>query len=76
MQDEIKDVIADVLGVSVASLADDLAPGDIPEWDSLRHVMVLTALEKAFNIKFRREELLDVEDLSELVALVEEKAQS
>ncbi len=75
MQDEIKDVIADVLGVSVASLTDDLAPGDIPEWDSLRHVMVLTALEKTFNIKFQREELLDVEDLSELVALVEEKAQ-
>ena len=75
MQDEIKDVIADVLGGSVASLADDLAPGDIPEWDSLRHVMVLTALEKAFNIKFRREELVDDEDWPELGAQVGEKGE-
>lgn len=73
MESEIKDVIADVLGVSVATLTDDLAPGDIPEWDSLRHMMLITALEKAYAIKFRREELVDVEDLADLVALVEEK---
>lgn len=73
MEEEIKAVIADVLGVEMGALTDDLAPGDIPEWDSLRHMMLITALEKAYAIKFRREELVDVEDLADLVALVEEK---
>ena len=73
MEKEIKSVIADVLGVEMGVLTDDLAPGDIPEWDSLRHMMILTALEKAYHMKFQREELVDVEDLADLVALVEEK---
>lgn len=73
MADDIKELVAGILGVEVETLTDDLAAGDIPEWDSLRHMMILTALEKEYGFKFCREELIDIEDLADLIALVEEK---
>ena len=52
---------------------DDLAVGDIPEWDSLHHMMIITGLQKEFGVEFQREELIDIENVADLVALVEEK---
>ncbi len=66
--------MAEILNVDVAVLDDDLAIGDIPEWDSLRHMMIITALGKEFHIAFSREDLAELEDVSDIVTLVCEKA--
>ena len=73
MDKRIKAFIAGVLKVGTDVVDDDLAVGDIPEWDSLHHMMIITGLQKEFGIEFRREELIDVESVTDLVALVEEK---
>ena len=41
----IKQIIAETLKVSLESISDDLALGDIPEWDSLAHVRIIGELE-------------------------------
>lgn len=73
MDKRIKAFIAGVLKVGTDVVDDDLAVGDIPEWDSLHHMMIITGLQKEFGIEFQREELIDVENVADLVALVEEK---
>lgn len=73
MSDKVKEFIAQVLKVEASKVADDLSVGDIPEWDSLHHMMIITGLQKEFGIEFQREELIDVENVADLVALVEEK---
>jgi len=72
MKEKIKDLMADILKVDVAVLSDDLEVGDIQEWDSMHHMMIITGLEKEFGIKFQREELADIENVGDIVSLVEE----
>lgn len=73
MDKRIKAFLAKILKVAESVVDDDLAVGDIPEWDSLHHMMIITGLQKEFDIVFQREELIDVENVADLVALVEEK---
>lgn len=73
MSNKVKEFIAQVLKVEVSSVVDDLSVGDIPEWDSLHHMMIITGLQKEFGVEFQREELIDIENVADLIALVDEK---
>lgn len=73
MKDRIKDLMAGILKVDVSMLGDDLEIGDIQEWDSMHHMMIITGIEKEFGIKFQREELVDLENVADIIALVEDK---
>ena len=72
-EEKVKEIIADVLNVPMSSVEDDLAVGDIPEWDSLRHLTIISTLAKEFSIEFSREELVEIEDVSDIVNLVVDK---
>lgn len=73
IQEEVIKLIAKVLEVSVAEIDEDTAIGDIPVWDSLRHVMIISALEQHFSIQFEPEVIMDMEDVSDIVAAIEER---
>lgn len=74
MENKIIEIIAKVLEVSIADVELDTEIGDLPEWDSLHHLMIVKALEREFNIKFSMEDLSDLEDVSDIIALVKEMA--
>lgn len=73
MKDRIKDLMAGILKVDVSVLDDNLEIGDIQEWDSMHHMMIITGIEKEFGIKFQREELVDLENVGDIIAIVEDK---
>ena len=73
MKEKIKDIMANILKVDVDRLDDDLEIGEIQEWDSLHHMMLITGIEKELGIKFLREELIDLENVGDIVSLVEDK---
>lgn len=73
MKDRIIDLMAGILKVETSVLDDDLEIGDIQEWDSMHHMMIITGIEKEFGIKFQREELIDLETVADIVTLVEGK---
>jgi acyl carrier protein len=73
MNAKVKEIMSGILKVDISVLDDDLEIGDIQEWDSLRHMMIVTALEKEFGIKFQREELVDLENVRDIIDLVENK---
>lgn len=74
VKESVKGIMAGILNVDAAVLDDNLEVGAIREWDSMHHVMIITSLEKEFGIKFQREELADMENVGDIVALVEDKA--
>jgi len=55
MQKEIFPIIADLisqtLGVSRDQVTNELAYGDLPEWDSMGHMNLMMALEEKFGIQ-------------------------
>ena len=48
----------------------EVAPGSIPQWDSLGHVSLINAIEKAFEIQFTPDEVAEIESLESLKTVV------
>jgi len=46
---------------------------DISEWDSLRHIRLIIAVEKEYAIKFLTSEVNDFKNVGELVAMINAK---
>jgi acyl carrier protein len=47
-----------------------LAAKDVPEWDSLIHISILLAVEKAFGIRFRVGEVEATKNVGEFADLI------
>ena len=54
-------------------LNDDITADDIDEWDSLSHIQLMLAIEKAFEIKFTSREMKELADVGEMVSCIKSK---
>ncbi|MFZ4672160.1 MAG: acyl carrier protein [Flavobacterium sp.] len=73
LEKKIIKIIAESLEVSEDQITEDTAIGDIPEWNSLGHIVLISSLEKEFSINFDPEIIMDLEDVSDIVAAIEER---
>ncbi|NVN94339.1 MAG: acyl carrier protein [Bacteroidetes bacterium] len=73
IQENVVNLIARVLEVTPEKINEDTAIGDIPSWDSLRHVTIIIELEKHFKVNFEPEIIMNMEDVSDIVAAIEER---
>ena len=48
-------------------------PKDVPAWDSMGHVALVSALEQAFGLNFDVDEVMDMENVRQIVRIVEAK---
>jgi acyl carrier protein len=46
---------------------------DVPGWDSLSHLQILSGVEKEFSIRFASLEIMRLKNIGELQALVDRK---
>lgn len=67
---KVEEVFRDVLDNEEITLAETTTANDIEEWDSLTHVELVRAVEKAFGIRFTSAEILSWKNVGEMVASV------
>jgi len=60
-------------GIDPQTVTIESTPADIPEWDSMGHVVLASSLESAFGLTFEVEELMEMEDVKKIVEVVESK---
>ncbi len=60
MEEKIKKVMASVFGVDVKAISNTASPDTIPNWDSLRHMNLILALEEEFNVEFTDEQTVEI----------------
>lgn len=72
MEEKIIALIARVLNVPTNEFEMDTEIGDLDEWDSLHNVEIIAQLEKEFNVKITSDMIMDLEDVSDIVALIED----
>lgn len=63
----VQDIYRDVLDDEDIILSDATTADDIEEWDSLSHIQLIVAIEKAFKIKFSSKEILSWKNVGELI---------
>lgn len=54
---DVKNLVASSLGISEENVGDQLAYGDVPEWDSMGHMDVMMALEEHFGVEITTESI-------------------
>jgi acyl carrier protein len=52
MSDQIKAIMAQIFGVSAESIISTSSPESIPQWDSLKHMQLIMALEDELEMQF------------------------
>jgi acyl carrier protein len=70
----LTEVFRDVIGDPKIVLEATTSAKDIPDWDSITHVLLMVAVEKKFGVKFTASEIQSLQNVGELVALLERKS--
>ncbi len=73
MRDQIIELMSSVFGVDRSEIAAGVVFGKFVQWDSLRHMTLVVALEEEFNVTFTDEEITDMLSLDLIVETLESK---
>jgi len=73
ISDRLKATILKTLQLDDWDINEETLAYEVPGWDSLNHVAVLCAVEKAFGIRFQSSEVVNLQNIGELQMLVNEK---
>lgn len=71
--EKLNEIFIDVLDLDECELTDETSANDIEEWDSLSHIQLIVAIEKALKIKFSSLEIMKWKNVGEMVDSIEEK---
>tara|TARA_B100000780_G_C20819033_1_gene325424 strand:+ start:296 stop:532 length:237 start_codon:yes stop_codon:yes gene_type:complete len=64
-------IISEAIEVETNKIDEDTAIGDFPNWDSMGQLVIITSLEKEFDIKFDPEDMMDMEDVGDMIEAIE-----
>jgi acyl carrier protein len=62
LDERLKKVFVEVMGISAEQYHPTLTPAEVPSWDSLGHVQLVTGLQKEFGIELDVSEIMEMED--------------
>ena len=72
-KEQVYAAIAEVLEVDVANLSDDSGPEELEQWDSLSHISLVAAIEKAFSLSVPPDVAIDFDTIGDIVVWVKGK---
>ena len=64
--ESLKELTARVLGVDKSIINDDSSPENIESWDSFNALMLVSELEKKFNVNFSMDEVMAVKRFNDI----------
>ena len=80
IREKLKNILQQVLDQEIDRLTDDMAATDFPDWDSLAHLNIVVAIERAFHIRFAAAEISKLkqpgQNIGSFLGLIAQKAPS
>jgi len=59
--------MASIFEVSVNDINEDSSPDTIENWDSLRHMNLITVLEEEFDIRFNDDQIIEMLNFEQVI---------
>ena len=73
LRDRLTSVFRDVFDDPSIAIVDGMTAADVDGWDSLTHVTLIVAAEKAFDVKFSTRDIQSLQNVGGFVALIRKK---
>jgi acyl carrier protein len=70
---KLKSVFQEVLEENDITITREMTAQDIEKWDSLRHIQLISEVERAFKIKFKLREVVSMKNVGDLIDLIHTK---
>jgi acyl carrier protein len=70
---EIQEIFRDIFDDPTLVITRDSNASTVPDWDSLAHVNLVTAIEKKYKIRFALGELEELKNVGDMIDLIEAK---
>ena len=71
--DRLKKTILRQLELDDWEVTDETTASEVPGWDSLSHVKIITAVESEYHIRFQTMEIIRLKNIGQLQSLVDKK---
>jgi len=72
--EKLEKIFSTVFGKESIVLSRTTTAGDISEWNSLNHMILISEVETAFNLKFKLKELNKMQNVGDLIDLIISKS--
>tara|TARA_B100000963_G_scaffold137085_1_gene119283 strand:+ start:2786 stop:3034 length:249 start_codon:yes stop_codon:yes gene_type:complete len=69
----LKEILCSILEHENFEIKNELKAKDVDGWDSLSHMLIISEIEKKFDIKFKLKELNKINNLGNLLELIKSK---
>lgn len=73
IKEKIRTILVAILKHENFEMKDELSAPDVDGWDSLTHMVIITEIEKHFQVHFKLKELNKLNNLGNLVDLIQSK---
>lgn len=67
---QLQTIAADTFGCAPSQFQEATTAADIDKWDSLRHLIFISAAEQAFNIEFDIDDISGLTRVADLVTVI------
>ena len=71
--EKLQSILISVLKLDSVIINDDLSAANVDGWDSLTHMVIITEIEKRFEVQFKIRELNKLTNMGNLIALIASK---
>ena len=73
MEKKLRKIMSQILSIKEDEITSNSSPDNIPEWDSLKHMNLILAIEQEFNINFEDEEIIQMLSFEIILEFIKEK---
>lgn len=68
---KIIDIISDILNIKKKKISNKTSMNNVDQWDSLKQMQIIIAIEDEFNIRFSEDDLSDANSVEKLLKTIQ-----
>jgi len=73
MEEQIRQILADVLGLDATTIDGSTSTDNTESWDSLAHINIVSALEQEYGITLDIDEIESMQSLYDIMEILDRK---
>ena len=70
---KINEILKDIFDDNSLVISYDTTANDVPDWDSLNHINIISSIESEFGVDFSMEEVVNFKKVGDIVDKILEK---